>query len=134
MVWVWPPHTSMNLNASSPASAVIWATSALAVVGSLYSSTNLMGQCALLSLVAIAPLCHRAQARGVVRSTEDAGDHLDPLLEEVAGNRQRPVSEVPDLLRRGDGVPGLLELRPCVRTCSAAERVADHDADDHSHQ
>ena len=40
MVWVWPPHTSMNLNVSSPASSVIRATNARAAVGSLYSSTK----------------------------------------------------------------------------------------------
>ena len=63
---VWPPHTSMNLNASSPASAVICATSALAVVGSLYSSTNLM------------VLPRPPAAGGSVGSgaTEDPGDDL----------------------------------------------------------
>ena len=41
MVCVWPPQTSMNLNRSwSPASAAICATNALAIVGSLYSSTK----------------------------------------------------------------------------------------------
>src|ERR1700723_2975087 len=104
MVWVCPPHTSMNLNSSSAASAVICATSAAAVVGSLYSSTNLMGLCPLLSLVSpSASLRHWAQPGGVVRGAEDAGDHLDPLLEEIARNRQCPVREVPHLLRCGDG-------------------------------
>src|ERR1700728_3723230 len=121
MVWVCPPHTSMNLNSSSPASAVICTTNAPAVVGSLYSSTNLMG------------LRHRAQPGGVVRGAEDAGDDLDPLLEEIARNRQCPVREIPHLLGRGDGVPRLLELRPCFRPRPAAQRVTDQDADDHSH-
>src|SRR5438094_7544841 len=40
MVWVCPPHTSMNLNSPSPASSVIRATSARAMAGSRYSSTK----------------------------------------------------------------------------------------------
>src|SRR5690348_9012193 len=40
MVWVCPPHTSMNLNSSGPASCVMRPTSARAVAGSRYSSTK----------------------------------------------------------------------------------------------
>src|SRR5574337_2039950 len=40
MVWVCPPHTSMNLNSSVPASSVMDLTSARAAAGSRNSSTN----------------------------------------------------------------------------------------------
>src|SRR5690242_2982987 len=40
MVWVWPPHTSMNLNSSPRASSVMDLTRARAAAGSRNSSTN----------------------------------------------------------------------------------------------
>src|SRR6476620_10789302 len=42
MVCVWPPHTSMNLKWSVPASSVMDLTSARAAAGSRNSSTNFM--------------------------------------------------------------------------------------------
>src|SRR6476660_3813468 len=42
MVWVCPPHTSMNLNSSLPASSVMDFTNARAAAGSRNSSTNLI--------------------------------------------------------------------------------------------
>ena len=45
MVWVWPPHTSMNLKwRSAPASSVMRGQHARAATGSRYSSTNLIGR------------------------------------------------------------------------------------------
>src|SRR5215475_9650122 len=40
MVWVCPPHTSMNLYSSVPASSVMDLTNARAAAGSRNSSTN----------------------------------------------------------------------------------------------
>src|SRR4051794_3655848 len=42
MVWVWPPHTSMNLNRPPSARVVIRSSRARAAAGSRYSSTNLI--------------------------------------------------------------------------------------------
>ena len=82
MVWVWPPHTSMNLNSSSPASAVICATSALAAVGSRYSSTKRM----------LDRLCHSAARLGVrigARRAIPAMTSL-PRLQQVAARWTTP--------------------------------------------
>src|SRR5580692_1399603 len=139
MVWVCPPHTSMNLNASSPARAVIWVTRALAIVGSLYSSTNRMSLFSPLPRPRVpepgrVPACllRRLQTRRRV-GAEDAGDDLGPLLDKLAGDGDPAGQQVADLFGRVDGVPRLFQLRPGVRPGPTAQCVTDQHTEDHSH-
>src|SRR5271169_557906 len=103
----------MNLNPSSPASVVIWATNALAVAGSLYSSTKRIRFC--LPSLPVALLGHRAQPSGGSRAAEDARDDLRSLLHELAYHTEGAGRQVAHLLGGVDGLPCLLEFGPGIR-------------------
>src|SRR6476469_11109056 len=73
MVCVCPPHTSMNLNSSVPASSVMDLTNARAAAGSRNSSTNFMSNLSSdfgivervdLLLIVLAHLLHLVECHG----------------------------------------------------------------------
>src|SRR3954469_15817724 len=76
MVWVCPPHTSMNLNSSSPARSVMDRTSARAAAGSRNSSTNFI---VLTPVLGDLGRPERVHLVGVVAA------HLDDLVEGQLG-------------------------------------------------
>src|SRR5580704_19216991 len=115
MVWVWPPHTSMNLNSPSPASDEIWATRARADAGSRYSSTN-----------RIVFLGCRVQPGATPGVTSGPLEDTGTTPQEVATEREAPRQQVLDLVGRADDLPRLSELLPALLASPGAQHVADH--------
>src|SRR5690242_13469198 len=104
MVWVCPPHTSMNLNSSSPASSVIDLTRARAAAGSRNSSTNLMSSLSSdfgivervdLLLIVFAHLLHLIKGQGGLAFV-DLGHREPDMNQHPVTDAQIVIGEQPD--------------------------------------